>query len=105
MVWLEVCSRDVSPLGIFETGTLDHHRYIKRVLIVALKLGNDIFGRQIPMQNLKNGVPNSFPALIDKGQWSPNSPDLNPIDYSLEFQKYLQCMCKANFMKAKRELM
>ena len=32
------------PLVIFEYGTMDHDRYIKEVLPVALKLGNDIFG-------------------------------------------------------------
>ncbi|CAF3831064.1 unnamed protein product [Rotaria magnacalcarata] len=44
MVWFGVCSKGVSPLVIFENGTLDHDRYIKEVLPVALKYGNDMFG-------------------------------------------------------------
>ena len=44
MVWLGVCSKDVSRLVIFESDTLDHDRYIKEVLPVALKYGNDMFG-------------------------------------------------------------
>ena len=44
MVWLGVCSKGVSPLVIFESNTFDHDRYIKEVLPVALKYGNDIFG-------------------------------------------------------------
>ena len=43
MVWLGVCSKGVSPLVIFEQGTVDHDRYIKEVLPVALKYGNHIF--------------------------------------------------------------
>ena len=44
MVWLGVCSKDVSPLVFFESDSLDYDRYIKEVLPVALKYGNDIFG-------------------------------------------------------------
>ena len=44
MVWLGVCSKGVSPLVIFESDRLDHDRYIKKVLPVALKCGNDMFG-------------------------------------------------------------
>ena len=43
MVWLGVCSKGVSPLVIFESDTLDYDRYIKEVLPVALKYGNDMF--------------------------------------------------------------
>ena len=44
MVWLGVCSKGVSPLVIFESHTLDHDRYIKEVLPVTLKYGNNVFG-------------------------------------------------------------
>ena len=44
MVWLGVCSKGVSPLVIFESDKLDHDRYIKEVLPVALKYGNNMFG-------------------------------------------------------------
>ena len=43
MVWLSVCSEGVAPLVLFEKGTLDHHRYIKEVLPVALRYGNSKF--------------------------------------------------------------
>ena len=42
-VWLGVCSKGVSPLVIFVDGTIDHDRYIKEVLPVALKFGSDMF--------------------------------------------------------------
>ena len=32
------------PLVIFESDKLDHDRYIKKVLPVTLKYGNDMFG-------------------------------------------------------------
>ena len=44
MVWLGVCFKDVLSVVIFEDETMDHDRYIKEVLPVALKFGNDIFG-------------------------------------------------------------
>jgi hypothetical protein len=36
MIWLAACSEGVSPLLIFEKGTVDHARYIKEVLPIAL---------------------------------------------------------------------
>ncbi len=39
VVWLEVGSKGVSPLVVFENGTVDHDRYIKEMLLVALKHG------------------------------------------------------------------
>ncbi|CAF1367538.1 unnamed protein product [Rotaria magnacalcarata] len=53
MVWLGLCSKGVTPLVIFDPGTVDHAEYIKKALPVALK---------------------SLP---------PNSPDLNPLDYCI----------------------
>ena len=44
MGWFGVCSKGVSSLVISEDGTMDHDRYIKEVLPVALKFGNDMFG-------------------------------------------------------------
>ena len=44
MVWLAVSSEGVATLVLFEKGTLDHHRYIKEVLPVALRYGNSKFG-------------------------------------------------------------
>lgn len=93
MVWLGVCSKGVSPLVIFEDGTVDHDRYIEEVLPVALKFGNDMFGTDWIFQqdNAKPHVHKKsqewcdqhFPCFIDKDHWPPNSPDLNPLDYSI----------------------
>ena len=47
MVWLSVCSRVVSPIVIFDEGTIDHAPYIGEVLPIALKYGNDILGKPI----------------------------------------------------------
>ena len=44
MVWLGACSKGLSPLVIFENGTVDHNCYVNEVLPVALKYGNSIFG-------------------------------------------------------------
>ena len=44
MVWFRACSKGVSPLVIFEDGTMDFDRYIKELLPVALKFVNDMFG-------------------------------------------------------------
>ena len=93
MVWLGVCSKGVSPLVIFENGTLDHDRYIKEVLPVALKYGNDMFGddRTFQQDGAKPHVhaksqewcANNFPSFIDRDHWPLNSPDLNPLDYCI----------------------
>jgi transposase len=91
MVWLEVCSKGVSPLVIFENGTVDHDRYIKEVLPVALKYGNKMFGNDWTFQQdgakphihgkSQEWCTKHFPSFIDKNHWPPNSPDLNPLDY------------------------
>ena len=44
MIWLSVCSKGVSPIVIFDEGTIDHARCIREVLPVTLKYGNDILG-------------------------------------------------------------
>ena len=76
MVWLGVCSKGVSPLMIFEKGTVNHHRYIREVLPVALKFGNDMFGNDWTFQqdgakphihgNSQGWCANNFPAFINK---------------------------------------
>ncbi|CAF3124225.1 unnamed protein product, partial [Rotaria sp. Silwood2] len=43
MVWLGICSKGISPLVIFQEGTIDHARYIKEVLSVALEYGTNTF--------------------------------------------------------------
>ena len=91
MVWLAVCSKGVSPLVIFEKGTVDHDRYIKEVLPIALKYGSKVFGNDWTFQQ-DGATPHTheksqawcaerFPSFIAKDRWPPNSPDLNPLDY------------------------
>ena len=50
MVWLAVCSEDVAPRVLFEKGTLNHHRFIKEVLSVALQYGNNKVGNNWTFQ-------------------------------------------------------
>ena len=50
MVWLGACSKGITPLVVFEKGTLDHDRYIKEVLPMALKYGNKVFGNDWTFQ-------------------------------------------------------
>ena len=45
MVWLCVCSKGIMPLVILDEGTVDHTVYIKKVLPVALKYGNETCSR------------------------------------------------------------
>ena len=77
MVWLAVWSEGVVPLVLFDKGTLDHHRYIKKVLPVALRYGNSKFGNKWTFPNKttehyvltkrrKNGVPNIFHHLLTR---------------------------------------
>ena len=44
MVWLGACFRGITPLVIFNEGTVDHAVYIEKVLPVALKYGNQVWG-------------------------------------------------------------
>ena len=44
IVWLGVCSKGVSAVVIFESDMLDYDRYIREMLLVDLKYGNDMFG-------------------------------------------------------------
>ena len=90
IVWLVVHSGSAAPLVLFEKGTLDHHRYIKEVLLVALRYRNSKFGNNWTFQQ-DNGTPHThqetqewcfqhFPSFLDKDTWPANSPDLNPLD-------------------------
>jgi transposase len=93
MVWLAVSSTGVSPLVILDKGSVNHEKYIKEVLPVALKFGNKCFGNDWTYQQ-DGATPHThrltqewceehFPSFLDKNHWPPNSPDLNPLDYSI----------------------
>ena len=112
MVWLGACSKGVTPLVILDKGTVNHGWYIKKVLPAALKYGNEMFGDDWTFQE---GGPTShthhltqqwchdnFPAFIDKNHWPPNSPDLNPLDYSIWNELFHQM--KWNKIKSKLTL-
>ena len=93
MVWLGACSKGITPLVIFENGTLDHARYIEEVLPVALKYANKTFGNDWTFQQdgakphihhlTQEWCRKNFPAFLDKDRWPANSPDLNPLDYCI----------------------
>ena len=81
MVW----SESVALLALFEKCTLNHHRYIKKVLPVALRYGNSKFGtfqqdNETPHthQKTQDWCSQHFPSFIGKDTWPANSPDLNP---------------------------
>ena len=44
MVWLGMCSAGLTKLIILDKGTLNHERYIREVLPIALKCGNEMMG-------------------------------------------------------------
>jgi hypothetical protein len=93
MVWLGVCSKGVSPLVVFEDGTVDHDRYIKEVLSVALKYSNEMFADEWTFQQddakphihgkSQGWCTKHVSSLMDSDHWPPNSPDLNPFGYCI----------------------
>ena len=93
MVWFAVRSKGMLPIVIFGEGTIDHAQYIREVLQVALKYENDILGTYRTFQQdgamphvhhlTQQWCKDNFPSFIDKDHWPPNSPDLNPLDYSI----------------------
>ena len=76
MVWLAVCSKGVSPIVIFYESTVDHAQYIREVLLMALKSGNDILGIHWTFQEdgampdvrhlTQQQCENNFTLFIDK---------------------------------------
>ena len=86
-------TKGTTPLVILDEGTVDHTVYIKNVLLVALKYGNETFGRHWFFQqdgakphshNLtQQWCQDNFPSFIDNNCWPRNSPDLNLLDYSI----------------------
>ena len=53
-VWLGPCSKSITLLVILDEGTVDHTVYIEKVLFVALKYENQVFGNDWAFQ--KNGL-------------------------------------------------
>ena len=44
MMWLDACSKGITPLVVLDEGTIDHTVYIEKVLPVALKYWNKVLG-------------------------------------------------------------
>ena len=72
--------------------TVNHKVYIEKILPVALKYGNHVFGNNWIFQqdgatththhlSQQMGCVDNFPAVIEKDYWPPNSLDLNPLHY------------------------
>lgn len=112
MVWLGVSSKGVTDMIILDKGTVDHERYIKEVLPVARKCGNKWFGHDWTFQQdgarahthhlTQQWCQDNFPHFIDKDHWPPNSPDFNPLDYSI-WNEYVNQM-HWNLVKSKKTL-
>ena len=93
MVWLGVCFNGVTSPFIIEKGTINHKIYIDKILSIALKDGQKLMGNEFIFQ--QDGAPahqhhqtqawckDHFWDFWPKSRWPPNSPDLNPLDYSI----------------------
>ena len=72
MIWLGACSRHVTPLVNLDEGTVGHIVYIEKVLSVALKYGNKVFGSERVFQRshshhlTQRRCRDNFPSFIDK---------------------------------------
>ncbi|CAF0944365.1 unnamed protein product [Didymodactylos carnosus] len=87
------CSKGITPLVISENGTMNHQRYIDEVLPIPKKYDDKQFGDDWTYQqdgarphtdkHSMKWCYDNMPAIIDKQRWPPNSPDLNPLDYSV----------------------
>ena len=93
MVWLAACANGVSPIVMFVNESVSHDNYITRVLPVVLKFGSKHFGGNWTFQQdgatahtdkrTQKWCADNLPAFIEKKRWPANSPDLNPLDYSV----------------------
>ena len=91
MVWLDACSQGTTALVIFNEGTVDHTVYIEKVLLVALKHGNEVLGSHWIFHQdgakphshylTQQWCRDNFSTFINSENWPPNSLDLNPLDY------------------------
>ncbi|CAF1151578.1 unnamed protein product [Rotaria sordida] len=92
MVLLGTCKNSLTTPIIFEPGkTLTHSNYIEVVLPHALAEGRHLLGDDFIYQqdnatphthkNSLAWIKNKFTRFIDENKWSPNSPDLNILNY------------------------
>ena len=76
----------MSPMLIFKEGRVDHDRYIRELVPVALKYGNQTLGSHWTFQQdgarphihhlTQQWCEKNFLPFIKKDQWPPSSPDL-----------------------------
>ncbi|CAF0800872.1 unnamed protein product [Adineta steineri] len=96
MIWLGVCYNGVTRPVIIEKGTIDHRRYIDEILPVAVQDGTKLMGCNFLFQQ-DGATPHThhltqawcqekFWKFWPKSRWPPNSPDLNPLDYSIWYE-------------------
>ncbi|CAF1074311.1 unnamed protein product [Didymodactylos carnosus] len=93
MVWLGACSQSLTPLVILDEGSVDHMVHIEKVLPVAKKFGAKMFGDGWTFQPdnasahkhhlTQEWCRRHLPSFISKERWPVNSPDFNPLDYSI----------------------
>ncbi len=93
MIWLAVAKKNHSRPIIFKTKSVDHSVYISKALPEALWFGTSLFGprwtfvqdgatphtHHLTQQWCSAHLPSFIPASL----WPPNSPDLNPLDFSI----------------------
>jgi transposase len=93
MVWLGACRKGLTSLIILDNGTLKHEDYIRKVLRVALKCGDKMVGEKWTFQqdgasphrdhHTQQWCAENMHEFVPYDRWPPNSPDLNPLDYSI----------------------
>ena len=79
MVWFGGCSKGLSPLVIFQNGTVDYNRYINEVLPVTPKYGNSIFGNDWTFQ--QDGTKSYFHEKTQ--EWCANNFPFVHLERSL----------------------
>jgi hypothetical protein len=92
-IWLGVCYEGVTRPVIIEKGTINHQRYIDEILSIALEDGRKLMGNEFTFQqdgatahtdhHTQKWCEDYFLDLWPASRWPPNSPDLNPLDYSI----------------------
>ena len=83
----------LTPLVVFKEDTLYHNRYIKEVLLVALRYGNKVIDNYWTFYQDKTRLQvhrltqkwclNHFSSFVEEDWWPSNSSDLDFLDYCI----------------------